>query len=148
MRGSSQSGRLWRALARRQSAGVCVWQRGVKLCDSHLASFLRAVRRKSLISLICFGCESDEKNRGGRRRQATCDGAGQAGNGGATETLLQVAKQQAQRDEELMGARIQAVELQAQIVEARELHRALRERCAETERRLKRSETTGGLTGG
>ena len=29
------------------------------------------------------------------------------GSGGASETLLQVAKQQAQRDEELMGARIQ-----------------------------------------
>lgn len=33
-------------------------------------------------------------------------------------------------------------------MEARDLHQALRERCAETERRLKRVETTGGLTGG
>ena len=48
---------------------VCVAER-VKLCDSHLASFLRAVRRKSLISLICFGCESDEKaEEGGGVRQ-------------------------------------------------------------------------------
>ena len=54
-----------------------------------------------------------------------------------------MAKQQAQRDEELMGARIQVVELQAQLVEARDLHGALRAKLAETERSLKRTEHGG-----
>ena len=57
--------------------------------------------------------------------------------------MLEVAKQQAQRDEELMGARIQVVELQAQLVEARDLHGALRAKLAETERSLKRTEHGG-----
>ena len=61
----------------------------------------------------------------------------------AATTLLEVAKQQAQRDEELMGARIQVVELQAQLVEARDLHGALRAKLAETERSLKRTEHGG-----
>ena len=67
------------------------------------------------------------------------------GNEQAAEAILAVAKQQAQRDEELMEARMQVVELQAQIVEARELHNALRERCADTERQLKRTEHGSGI---
>lgn len=52
--------------------------------------------------------------------------------------LLDVAKQQAARDEELMNARVHVGELQAQLAEARSLHTALRERCAELDRQVTR----------
>lgn len=70
---------------------------------------------------------------------------GGSGTDGAAERILEVAKQQAQRDEELMGARIQVSELQGQLLEARELHTALKERCADFERQLARTEHGGGL---
>ena len=76
--------------------------------------------------------------------RATSKGAA-LGSDGAAERILEVAKQQAQRDEELMAARIQVNELQAQLVEARELHNALRERCGDFERQLARTEHGGGL---
>eukprot|EP00966_Prymnesium_polylepis_P154650 3571242-Prymnesium_polylepis.1 len=44
-----------------------------------------------------------------------------------------------------MGARLQVNELQAQLLEARELHDALRERCAELQRQQARTEHGGSF---
>jgi len=65
----------------------------------------------------------------------------------AAERIVEVAKQQAARDEELMASRVHVGELQEALVEARSLHTALRERCAEQERQAERERLAGGAAG-
>ena len=71
-----------------RGAACAVWLSGVlRNSESvHLASFLRAVSKKSLISLICFGCEAD--THGDERERRIVRGGGDTMTGKQRSTMV------------------------------------------------------------